>query len=870
MDYRKSLLISVAALAVGLPNLALAQDENGEADIVVTANKREQNLNDVGMTITAVGSEALQNRRIASLEDVASLAPGLVFTPSANNTPILTLRGVGFNEKSIGVYPAVSVYIDQIPLPFPVLALHSAYDLERIEVLKGPQGTIFGQNSTGGAINYIAARPTDTLQAGGDISYGRFNAIEGNAFISGPLSDRAGFRVALNGRNADGWQKSYTRNGRNGKESYIAGRLTLDVEPTDTLKLSFVANGWRDRSEPQAQQLVAIHEQIGQGGSKDLDAAPLEDALRNAYLPAPAGCPSAQFCYPFPTKYTARTADWSTRFLDPGSVGANADGTSDPADASYSDFTPRGNRRFYQFALRGDLEIGGMTLSSLTSYADYKQRQMTDQDGMNLPSYDLSFGGFIKTFNQELRLQNDAASRLRWMLGANYEHSKTSEAFTMSYWGITNFSAGNLYINDSRGLLRQNIHNWAVFGSTEFDITDALTFKASARYTDSKIGAFNCGTTSQYGNVDKLFNVLGGMSGLPFTPIGPSGCYPLNSISIAIPKDVMVHSPLSTGGALGLGVPGVPFEATMHQDNVSWRVGLDYKASRDLMLYANVSRGFKAGSFPAGTAAAFSASLPVTQEKVTAYEAGVKAGLADGTVQLNAAGFYMDYRDKQVRGRLFDFIFGTLDTLVNVPKSRIYGFETELTVRPVRGLTMAGALTYLNTKIQRYVGYDVFGGLDNDIDSRPGNFDPTGATPNVEDLSGVRIPYTPKWAGSLNIDYRHELSNGGAPFVGVTVRAQSNQTAAIGGEDTTLPVAPGRRFRIAPGVNPYLYMIDGYATVDARIGYEAPDGQWRVMLWGKNIFDKYYWTAVNPASDSEARFAGRPATYGVTLGLKFR
>jgi len=878
---------------VALPGVAHAQADEGESssgygsDIVVTANKREENLNDVGLTITAIGAEALQNRRVASLEDVANIAPGLIYTPSTNNTPIFTLRGIGFNESSLGVYPAVSVYVDQIPLPFPVLAMHSAYDLERIEVLKGPQGTLFGQNSTGGAINYIAAGPTETLEAGGDISYGRFNAIEGNAYISGPLSDMAGFRLAVNGKNADGWQRAYTRDDTNGKESYIAGRLTIDVKPSDTISLRLTANGWKDKSDPQAQQLIATHEQIGAGGGKDLALTPLDDALRNAYSPASAGCASAQICYPF-SPLNARAAEWGTQLLDPNTSPSASNlvdpfgapngvtGSSDPALANTTSFEPKGNREFYQFGLRADVELGFATLTSLTSYAHFKQRLTVDGDGMELAGFDIQQGnGSIKTFNQELRLANDPTSRIRWVLGANYESSKTNEDQVLRYFANSNFWLGNEWINHSSVILDQDIENYAFFGSTEFDATDRITLKAAARYTNSTIDANNHAYTGENGNVDKLFNFLGGpnLGGNTFTAIGPNDSYTLNGDPrniLDLSNDITINSPTTANGFLNLGVPGIDLNSTLKQDNVSWRVGVDFKATDNILLYANASRGYKAGSYPALAAASYISGMPVVQEKVTAYEAGFKAGLADGLIQLNAAGFYMDYRNKQVKGKLFDFVFGTLDTLVNVPESRIYGFEADVTVRPTRGLTVTGAVTYLDSEIKDFVGYDIFGGVDNDIDSRPGNFDPSGATPNIEDLSGVRLPYTPKWSGSFNVDYRHEMENGGAPFVGFTISARSNQSAAIGGEDTTLPVTGTNRYRIADGVGPYPYMIDGYATVDARLGYEAADGAWKVMVWGKNIFDKYYWTAVIPSSDSSARFAGKPATYGVTFGYKFR
>ena len=160
--------------------------------------------------------------------------------------------------------------------------------------------------------------------------------------------------------------------------------------------------------------------------------------------------------------------------------------------------------------------------------------------------------------------------------------------------------------------------------------------------------------------------------------------------------------------------------------------------------------------------------------------------------------------------------------------------------------------------------------MDNNIDPRPGDYNPSGFPPNVENLAGSRLPYTPEWAGNFNVDYRHELPGGGTPFVGFTVSARSNQTAAIGGEDTTLPTSDTIpvRYRIAPGVGKYPYMVNGYATVDGRLGFEGPDGAWKVMVWGKNIFNKYYWTNVISSADSAARFAGMPATFGVTLSVK--
>jgi len=874
------LMLSVSSVMCGATAAHAATDgadappvvssEVDVGEIVVTANKREQNLNDVGLTVTALGAQALQERRVVSLEDVANIVPGLIYSPSGNNTPVFTLRGVGFNETALGVYPAVSIYMDQVPLNFGVLASHSAYDLERVEVLKGPQGTLFGQNSTGGAINYIAAKPTETLQAGGDISYGRFNEVSGNAFISGPLAQGLTARLAVTGLHADGWQRSVTRRGDTmGEQEYYAGRLQFDFKPSDTLHVNISANAWQDKSQPQALQLIAVHERASASGVDTIGDAPINDPVRNYVSPpyvtgtcsaaTPAPC-SGMLSVPF-GQLNPRSADWTTVTLDPLTATPDHTGAIPIGSATTRDFTPFSNRKFWQLANHVDINLGSLTLTSLTSYVHFTQVQSTDIDGMALvETHNLPSDGKITSFNQELRLANDPKSVFRWVLGGNYEKSKTFENLFQRYFSDSEYSPAYTYIHASGDRLSQSIRNVAVFANAEFEVTPQLTLKAGGRYTDSKNDAISLSYSLPNGNVEKVINFVGGLSGLPFTPIGPDAtAFTLNSAVPpgSLPKGLTINSP-QAAGVLGLGIPGVPFDATLKEHNFSWRVGLDYKINRDVLVYANVSRGYKAGSFPTTAGLAYITKLPVTQESVTAYEVGFKASLLDRKVQFNAAAFYSDYRNKQVRNKILDPIFGPLDTLVNVPKSRIYGFETDVTLRPLRGLTINLAGTYLNSKVKQYFGYDAFAGRDNT------NYIPGGD--NREDLSGNPLPYTPKWSGSANFDYYVDPGNP-TPFFGVTVNARSSQDTAIGGSSTTLPVGP--RFRLAPGVSNTPYTIDGYATVDARLGYEGHDGAWRVMLWGKNVFNKYYWTAVIPASDSTARLAGKPATYGVTLALKY-
>ena len=761
----------------------------GTEEIVVTANKRRENINKVGQTVTALSGRSISEHHITSLSDLAAAVPGLTYAQSTTNTPIFTLRGVGFNEASLGVSPAVSVYLDQAPLPFPVMASHTAFDLERIEVLKGPQGTLFGENATGGAINYIAAKPNnDHMVAGGDISYGRFNEFDGNAYIGGPISPDWSYRAAITGLHEDPWQYSYTRSDKLGTQAYVAGRVLLDYHPSQDLHVQLNLNGWNDKSDPQAQQLIAVR--------------PANPAYANPLIES----------YPF-SPDNDRAADWTNGFS--------------PTHKDNIFIVPRSNRNFYQASLRADIALPyDLTLTSITTYDYFDEVQSSDNDGIALVSYDLQQDeGYIHSFNQELRVANSATERLRYILGGNFEDSNTLEYQSLRYADNSTSNPSLLNINDSGVYTKQDIKNYAAFGNIEYDVLHDLTLKGGIRYTQSDNSAYNCGVSPNGGNVNVLFNYLGGVLGkVPFTPIGPDGCYTLNQNL----------------------VPGEAFRKSLNENNVSWRVGADYRLAPNALLYANISRGYKSGSFPTLAAANYTAVQPVTQESVTAYEAGFKTQLFNNRLDINAAGFYYKYNNKQIRGKLLDPIFGLLDLLINVPASEIKGGEADITIRPIEGLRLTDSVTYLDSDVIKYDGYNILG--------------------NLQDFAGTRLPFTPKWSNVLDGEYRYTLPSGGSPFFGITVNSRSVSDSAFGASEISYPAAPTTH--VAPGIV-YPDLINGYSLVDLRLGYESADEKWKVMVWGKNVFDQYYWTSVITASDTTTRLTGRPMSYGITLSYKF-
>ncbi len=819
--------LATAAQAQTLPSASddaaltrVASADAAEGDIVVTANKRAQNLNDVGLSVTALSAQALSDRRITSVQDIAAAVPGLKFAESGTGTPIYTLRGIGFNEESLGVYPSVSVYTDEVPLPFPVLTLRAAFDLERVEALKGPQGTLFGENATGGAINYIAAKPTDTLQYGADFTYGRFNYLNGNAFVSGPLGDKAAIRLAFSGAGSDGWQYSLTRPGdRNGATKYLSGRLTLDFHPTETLKLRGTVTAWQDRSEPEAAQLIAVRAQN------------------------PAAVQPGLLASPF-ANLNPRSADWTrsatyTAFVDP--FGAAAGTNFALATFTTPDLAPQSDRKFVQGAIRADLDLGDFaTLTSITSYLDFHQNLYSDKDGsaQAVANIGPSFAQ-ISSFNQEVRLSSAGKRRFRWLLGANYEDSRTNENQNLTFANGSSSAPGTLFINTTGSQVHQSIRNYAIFANGEYDLTSKLTATLGGRYTNSKNDANLCTTGNGDGTVSALFNLLPAVFGVApgsFTPIKKGDCYPLNN----------QH------------VPGQRFINTLAEDNFSWRGGLDYKPNRDTLFYATVSRGYKAGSYPTAAGSDFRSYQPVTQESVTSYEGGVKVSLFDRFAQLNAAGFYYDYNNKQIRGKIVDPVFDVLDILINVPKSRVAGAEAELTVRPATGLSVAGSVTYLNSRVLTDGGTHFVG------PTAYGNSCTTAAgTPGPCDFTGSELPFTPRWSYGLDADYRHELGSG-AVVTGFDIHGQSSSVSTLNGRTIQFRNLPSDR-HAAFVSQPFI--LPDYVTVDARIGYEF-NHRYKVMLFGKNIFNEYYVTNANHYLDTTVRFTGQPATYGVTFSIK--
>jgi iron complex outermembrane recepter protein len=780
------MLIGQTVLAQTATKTGTTENSSTLEEIVVTAQKREQSANDVGISITSVGAASLERRDISSATDLVKIVPGLtVANAGSSATVIYTLRGVGFNSANLSATSAVAVYVDEVALPYPIMTQGVGLDLERVEVDKGPQGTLFGQNSTGGAVNYIANKPTDVLSGGIDLTYGRFNWWTAKGDISGPLSDTLKVRVAFSQDGGDGWQQDYTRDATLGRPDHTQGRFLLQWDPSSQVHINLGLNGWRDLSDSQALQLVKY--------------APLQPPG----LPAIAAFPTAPA--------NDRAAAWD----------------------SPEPYPLRIDSHFLQPFLRGDFElVHGLTLTSLTAYSDYTTDSFFDSDGTPYQLGEDRQYGDIHDFSQELRLSGKS-DRMNWVVGGNYQSNTVNEhqtVFTRDLSNSQNIGGSGFSTVEGPVNSATNTKAKAGFASLDYQWTDKWSSVVGARYTDTKIGFTGCSldtgtpipndpipgvTASLRGFVNLLYDELTGKVGA--NPIAPGGCVTLDTLS----RNGQPPTYLPTDSP-----------QTLDQHNVSWNVALDYKPIPTALLYARVAQGYKSGSFPTTGATSSEQFLPAKQESLLSYELGSKLTLLDHRLQLDTSAFYYDYKNKQLSNYVDDPVLGPLIAIVNVPKSRVYGAETAAAFVPVDRLTVRAAVTYINTKIQQFSGFDVNG--------------------NAANFAGQRFNLAPAWTGTFDADYR------------IPIRAKL--TAYIGGGTTTQSKTSG--VITAPTFDTSPYDIKAYTTVDLQAGIESSSG-WTVGLWGKNVLNDYYWTNVNRNSDAIVRASAMPAMYGVRFGYKF-
>ncbi len=803
---RNKISVAIFGALAGMASLSVqAQIE----EVLVTAQKREQGVNDIGITVNAFTGEQLQQLGVFSSEDLAVFTPGLtVNETAATGVPLYSIRSVGFQDYSTGASSTVGLYFDEVAIPYTVMSRGLLFDVQRVEVLKGPQGDLYGRNTTAGQINFISRKPTEEFDAGITMNYGSFNTLDLEGFVSGSLSDSVQGRFALKTtQSSEGWQKSLTRDDELGEKDVTAMRALLNFDLSDSASLLLNIHHVDDQSDNRANTAY-------DGRLRDLGQ------FSNPYTPLDQFIlPTGQFFGQQPPWYSVGendAADWTNSYTS-------------PITGRTFDLRPQRDNQLTGFSAKLEWDLAGMTLTSITAYDQFDREESNDWDGgffndsSNINTTDL------KVFSQELRLSGETES-LNWIAGLYFSDDELDEYYhyfmSDSVFGLGSipFGVGLFAPTPIRELdtkYQQETDSQAVFGHLEWQFSEKMRLTVGARYTEEDRDWRGCTFVADDGSLAGFLNAQFGST------LGPGDCGTIDDD----PSSPTFIFALIGGPNINDAFPVV--EESISTGRWMGKLGLDYAVNEDVLLYATLANGFKSGGFNGANSNTSQQLQPYRPEKLNSLELGLKSTLLDGTMQLNAAVFYYDYKDKQEQDRAVTFV-GNISGLTNVPESTIKGAEMDLQWAPTDQLMVNVNVALLDTNVDEWQAVD-----------------PVASQWPVtvfRDASGIELAMAPDLSYSVRAEYNWPLANGMEVFLGGDVNYTDSTTGGAQPTDAT----------------------DSYSVANARLGLGSAEGTWRATLWGRNIADEYYFPAAYTGGNGPfVRANGMPRTYGISIDYNF-
>ncbi len=816
---RRHLCAGVASLAlVAMASPAFAQDApardagardttGGGDDIIVTAQFREQNLQDTPIAITAVNAEMLESRSQTRISDITAQAPNVLLQPNPSgqgNSMRAFIRGIGQSDQSPSVEPGVGLYVDDIYFATITGSIFDLLDLDRVEILRGPQGTLAGMNSIGGSVKMFSRKPTGE---GGylEATLGNYNRRDFRASADFTLIPETLFaRVSGVTRHRDGHvtrldyacshpddpdviagrlKREATANdcklGELGNQEMSAMRGALRFVPSSSLEINIIGDYTRDTSETQASTLLAAGEIIP-GASLAYQGVQYD----NRFVPYGPNRGDTVFNDPY-INYA--------NYLDPGVTYQPVDTLGTPG-APNGPFQAKPASHLDAWGVSGSIDIelsDTLSLKSITGYRYYKSFSSSDNDSSPVALLQNESIFYHKQFSQELRLSGTALdTRLNYTLGGIYYYQRTTyftredDPFLAGIYGTLDKPTFH-FIQDDPMVMR----NKAAFGNVSFDVTEQFNLTGGIRVTHE--------------DKDYTFHRLALDGVTPFIVLSD----PANPLN----------------GKVG------NYNGTV----VDYRASASYRFSPAAMAYAQFATGFKGGGisprpyYPQQVRG-------FGPEKLKSYEVGLKTDLLDRRLRINAAAFYMDYAGYQATpqicvdedgNRLPDpYAEPLCGQYLNVADAKVKGFELELTARPLDGLTIDGSMSYLNFKFGK----------------------PYIATGEVEE--GASRPGIGDFKWSAGIQYEAILASGAT----LTPRVDAFYTPGYCGNFACTPISSN----------------DSYTLLNGRLTYRTADRDWSVALEVTNITNKLYY--LNKfATVYAVGQPGRPREWAVTVKRNF-
>lgn len=731
-----ALAASTSAMALLSPALASAQEVE---EIIVTAQKVKENAQSVPIAISAVSGDRLEQTGATSLENITRIVPSVTFrkgTTSANSA--IVMRGVGTITFSIAAEPSVSTVVDGVVLSRSGQAFMDLVDADRLEVLRGPQGTLFGKNASAGLVNIVSKGGTDTLQAEAKAEWYEGDEYRLRSSVSGPLGEDWSARVT-------GFYGTYDGNITNvygGKNKKVNGyehwgaRGIVDYSGS-IARLRFIADYFH---------------------ADDDCCADVTGASRGPVLDAELGLPGG----------VALGED--QRYVNHNLVTRTRD-------------------KQYSFTASGDIDLSDThTLSFVTGYRNWWNEEIREGDFLPraiVGTAQLHDNGVVKTqqMSFEARIASDQSRPFYYQVGGFLWHSDNKQDFTRrditcasSTLPVDPITGGqpcnlddtvNTLFPTASSASDVNSSNYAVFGQATYRLSDMFAITGGLRYTWDELSFTHIRAPG-----------VNATTGLPATGPGVSG------------------NP--AGGTIASGGNGTNVSSgSSSNSNLSGKAVVQFTPSRDIMLYGSYTRGYKGPAFNVFfNHTAPTNAVPIDEETSNAFEVGLKSQFLNNKVQLNLAGFTVQYDGFQANN--FVLLNGAVVTnLTNAGTVKSQGFEADFTAVPVTGLTLRASAAYADAKVKRF------------------NPNPLTNAPDARD--GTRLPLAPKFTYTLGADYERPVGNM-VVYLNTDYRHVSKQYSDLGESGP----------------------IDAYGQWNASLGLSDADDKYRLTFYLRNITDESY------------------------------
>lgn len=625
---------------------AAAQETVAETDvIVVTAQKREQNIQNVPISITALGANALSQRGTLDTDTLSAAVPSLqISNLGAQGIAIFTIRGVSQNDFSDQNEAPNAIYVDGAYRSFIGAAGFTMFDVDRVEVLRGPQGTLYGRNATGGLVHVINRQPTRTFEAYAEMEGGERNLIEARGAVSGPLSKDMQARLSFATKHNDGYVLNTMTGKKQGGANNWSGRFQLRLVP----------------QESDSSLLLSAHyskDDVSRATIYDNKRAIIDftDPARRTINPTS----NAQYLAFCQAVFDANTPVPLT--ITPTS---NCAGWQDPAPnnpyVTQYDNPGFSHREIYGATATGNLAVtDSINLVTVSDYLRLDRSIGVDTDGTGFRMFNFFSDAKSKQFSQEVRLTGKSGG-VDWVAGLYYlwiDHRiHTGIDALPDTYTLTNANPDTLFPFKTNNAIHQTTRSYALFGQAEVPVNDAFSVIAGLRWTKDR-------------------------NHIEINPTCTNGFLPF-ACALVAPAGVVQGDGFTSANSGGLN----------RQSKGDWsgRLQINYRPDRDILLYAGVTRGQKGGGFNASAIAGIPAAItPYKPEVLTNYEAGFKTTPL-GRTHINGSVYYYNYRNYQAYT-----LTGLTPTIFNT-NARVIGTELELETKPLRGLTLSGSIAYLD------------------------------------------------------------------------------------------------------------------------------------------------------------------------------